>query len=108
MIKRGRVIFIGDEALELIARAAGLDAYLFKANCEDLNNWLSNNIQNYDVIVYLDLVAESCSSFRRILNAYSREKLFVELEYPLKKEFTDPKKYYKELAKKDLGVEIEL
>lgn len=108
MIRRGKIVLIGDEGLELIALAAGLDAYRFKGNCEDLRNWLLNNIHMYDVIVYLDLVAESCSDFRKVLNTYSRDRLIVEIEYPLKKQFTDPKKYYKEIVRRDLGVEIEL
>lgn len=108
MIKPGRVLFIGDEGLGIIARAAGFESFVFRGDCRELADWLTTNIAMYDVIVYTDNIAEQCSEFRNLLATYTREKLVVELEHPLKREFTDPRKHYKEQARKDLGIEIEL
>lgn len=108
MIRPGRVVFVCDEVLDLVAKAAGLETYVFRGDCRDLYGWLGSSAGQYDVIVYLDTVVEACADARRMLEAYSRERLLVELEHPLKKELTDPRRRYREVAKKDLGVEVEL
>lgn len=108
MIKVGRVVIIGDEVLALVASAAGLESYTFKGNCAELYDWLVNNASSYDVLVYLDEIANKCAKVRKLLAEYAKEKTVMELEHPLKKEFTDPKKLYKEVARKILGIGIEL
>ncbi|MEM0317347.1 MAG: hypothetical protein QXO97_05100 [Candidatus Nezhaarchaeales archaeon] len=108
MIRTGRIVVIGDEILALVASAAGIESYTFKGNCSELYNWLTNNVPSYDVIIYLDDVADKCTKIKKILAEYAKEKMVMELEHPLKKEFVDPKKLYKEFACRVLGFEVEL
>lgn len=108
MIKSGRIIVIGDEVMALVASAAGLESYIFKGNCAELYDWLVNNASSYDVLIYLDDVASKCAKVKKLLAEYAKEKTVMELEHPLKKELADPRKLYKELASRILGIEVEL
>lgn len=108
MIKSGRIIVIGDEVTALVASAAGLESYIFNGNCAELYDWLVNNASSYDVLIYLDDVANKCAKVKKLLAEYAKEKMVMELEHPLKKELTDPRKLYKELASRILGIEVEL
>lgn len=108
MIRTGRIVIIGDEVLALVANAAGLESYIFKDDCAELYDWLVNNASSYDVLIYLDKVANKCAKVRRLLAEYAKEKIVMELEHPLKKEFTDPRKLYKEVARRILGIGVEL
>lgn len=108
MIKTGRIVIIGDEVMALVASAVGLESHIFKGNCAELYEWLLSNASLYDIIIYLDEIADKCAKVKKLLVEYAKEKTIMELEHPLKKEFMDPRRYYKELASKILGVEVEL
>jgi len=108
MIKPGRVLFVGDEVLKLIALAAGVDYYLFNGSCRDASEWLRNNIAGYDIIACMDSVVRECKEIGRLLESYVREKLVIVLESPLEKALPDPKEYYRRLVHKVLGVEVSL
>ncbi|MEM0368740.1 MAG: hypothetical protein QXJ69_01925 [Desulfurococcaceae archaeon] len=108
MIKPGKIVFIGDEYLEIIALAAGVDAYVFNNDCRKLEEWITKNIQLYDVIVYLDTVSSTCSDVIDHAKSIARDKIFLMLEHPLLSVQRDPRDYYRELARKILGIEITL
>ncbi|MEM2025249.1 MAG: hypothetical protein QXW94_03060 [Desulfurococcaceae archaeon] len=108
MIKAGKILFIGDEFLELIALAAGIDAYLFNDDCKALLEWLNSNIQKYDVVVYLDVVKEKCEAVEDFMKRFARNKIALMIEHPIKHPAVDPKKYYREVARKILGIEISI
>jgi len=104
LIKRGRVVVIGDEYLELIALAAGVEAYAFDGDCEKLLNWVKANIESYDAVIYLDTIASSCRDVGDLLEKSGGVKLLI--EHPAKRAYKDPKEYYREMTKKVLGVEV--
>lgn len=108
MIKPGRVILVGDEALGVLARAAGVDNYVFKGNCRELVEWVKEKASSCDVLIYLDEIMETCVELKALIEVYFKDKLVVELEHPLKERTKDLKARYREQARRDLGIEIEL
>lgn len=108
MIKEGRILFIGDEFLEVIALAAGFDAFVFRNDCKELKKWIDDNINTYDAVIYLDNVYNQCRDVIEYFTSTWREKVYLMIENPLTTIHRDPKEYYRELARKILGVEIVL
>lgn len=108
MIKRGRVVVIGDEYLELIAYAAGVDAYVFDDDCKKLSDWLLARFETYDVIVYLSDVADKCKDLKDLLEKKIHEKIILSIEHPMREAYKDPREYYREISRRILGVEISL
>lgn len=108
MIKGGRILVVGDEYLELIALAAGVDTYLFDDNCKKLLDWLISNIESYDVIVYLDIIADECRDVKDFLEKNIHEKIVLSIEHPTRGVYKDPREYYKEMTRRILGVEVSL
>lgn len=108
MIRQGRVLLVGDEAMGVLGNAAGVEVYVFRGNCRELVDRLKENASLYDVLIYLNEIAEQCRELKTVLDVYFKNKLLVELEHPLKERIRDPKTRYREMARRDLGVEIEL
>lgn len=108
MIKLGKVLLLGDEFLELVALAAGVDAYVFDGNCKKLYEWLSLNMRIYDAIICLDTVTQACVEVEDLLKRAMPEKMILRIKHPVKGVPEDPREYYKELARRVLGVEIVL
>lgn len=108
MIRRGRIVVIGDEYLEIVALAAGIDAYVFDDDCKKLLEWLVANIESYDVIVYLDIVADKCRDVKELFERGVREKMVLPIGHPMKGVYRSPKDYYREITKKVLGMEVSL
>lgn len=106
MIRAGRIVLIGDEFLELVALATGVDAYLFNNDCKSLLEWLSSNIENYDVIVYLGTIRETCTDFEHLLKRFEHSKITLMIEHPIKRPPLDPRDFYREVARRVLGIEI--
>ncbi|MEM4717858.1 MAG: hypothetical protein QXE81_03750 [Desulfurococcaceae archaeon] len=108
MIKRGRIVIIGDEFFSLIAYAMGVDAYIFDDDCKKLMDWLVSNVGDYDVIIYLNTIVNKCKEMRGSLEKVIHEKILLQIDHPLESVFRDPKEYYREISKKILGVEVSL
>lgn len=108
MIKRGRIVVIGDEYLEMVALAAGVDAYVFDEDCKKLLNWLVANIESYDVVIHLDSVTTKCRDVGEFLEREARERMVLPIGHPMKGVYRSPKEYYREITKRVLGVEISL
>lgn len=108
MIKTGKIVVIGDEVMALVASAAGLESYVFNGNCTELYDWLVDNASSYDVLIYLDDVVSKCAKVKNLLSEYAKEKIVMVLEHPLRGKLIDPRKPYKELANRILGIEVEL
>lgn len=107
MIRQGRVVFIGDEVIEAIALASGLDAYVLK-DCTSLREWIDKSIDMYDVVVYLDTVKHSCRDVVEYMERKWSNKVYLVLDHPLTGVQRDPREYYKEIARRTLGIEIVL
>lgn len=107
MIKHGKVVVIGDEVLEAIALAAGIESYVFK-DCGSLRDWIDQNISSFEVVIYLDTVKQNCRDTVEYMENKWPDKVYLMLDHPLTSVQRDPKEYYRELARKILGVEIVL
>lgn len=101
---KGEILVIGDEYLSLIGVAGGAHAVTYRGECRELVEYLRNNIGRYAIVITYKYIINECRELREVID---ESKVFlVELEKPEEVAGVDVKKYYAELARRYLGIEI--
>jgi len=101
---KGEILVIGDEYLSLIGVAGGAHAVTYRGECRELVEYLRNNIGKYAIVIIYKYIIDEC---RELHEAIDESKVFlVGLEKPEEVAGVDVKKYYAELARRYLGIEI--
>jgi len=108
VIKTGKIIVIGDEPLSLIAAAAGVDYYVFKHDCSELREFINKSIRQYDVVIYLSTIESECLDLVEYMKKIHSEGVFLMIEHPMEGMRIDPREYYRNIARRILGIEVEI
>lgn len=105
-IKEEKILVIGDSAICLIGAAAGSDFYIFRNNCEELLNYIRENIGVYGIYIVSRNVIDKCKNISSELNKLDALVVIIDSPETLRK--IKPKEYYEELMMKYVGMKINL
>ncbi|MEM1742330.1 MAG: hypothetical protein QXX35_04700 [Desulfurococcaceae archaeon] len=99
-----KIIVIGDPGLCLIGGAAGVDYFIYRGDCSELNNAITS--EEYSVYIILRDIYTKCKN--TIDDLLKRDVLVILIDSPKIMKEIDPKKYYEELIAKYIGIRINL
>ncbi|RLG81298.1 MAG: hypothetical protein DRO13_01560 [Thermoprotei archaeon] len=100
------IVIIGDVITCLIGVAAGLDHLVFRENCKDIDDFISENIDRYGVFIVTREVANACRESMDKLEEAG--VLAIVIESPRIAKEVEPRKFYEGLIAKFIGMGISL